>query len=165
MMWHSQYRQTEKPHEDYWYQDTEENLMKEYINRHSDESVLTVLDELRRDAIYSCSDPRMHIKERAQVTKLTMMQLNVTRKTSRTAWDNWWIFFVIVDTFLTVWFFKCWPWDIWELVYLTLTLLTRIILTEVWRPSHVCFGTSEIADLPGWGVLDFFSAGGYYLNK
>ena len=70
-MWHTQFRQTEKPHDDYWHQDTEENLMKECINRHYDESVLSVLEDLRRDAIYGCSDPRMHIKERAQVTKLT----------------------------------------------------------------------------------------------
>ena len=45
--------------------------MKEYINRHYDESVLNALEELRRDAIYSGSDPRMHIKEREQVTKFT----------------------------------------------------------------------------------------------
>ena len=66
-----EFRQTEKPHEVHWYQDTEENLMKEYINRHYDESVLNALEELRRDAIYSGSDPRMHIKEREQVTKFT----------------------------------------------------------------------------------------------
>ena len=41
------------------------------INRHYDESVLSVLGELRRDATYSCSDPRMHIKERVSVTKLS----------------------------------------------------------------------------------------------
>ena len=45
--------------------------MKEYINRHYDESVLNFVEELRRDAIYSCSDPRVHIKEREQVTKFT----------------------------------------------------------------------------------------------
>ena len=45
--------------------------MKEYINRHYDESVLNVLEEFRRDAIYSCSDPRLHIKEREQVNKFT----------------------------------------------------------------------------------------------
>ena len=71
MMWHSQNMQTEKPHDDYRHQDKEENFMKEYINRHYDESPLTVLDEPRRDATYSCSNPRMHIKERAQATKLT----------------------------------------------------------------------------------------------
>ena len=37
MMWHTQFRQTEKPHDDSWYQDTEENIMKEYINRHYDD--------------------------------------------------------------------------------------------------------------------------------
>ena len=42
-LWHSQVRQTEKPHENYWYEGTEENLMKEYINRHYDESALNVL--------------------------------------------------------------------------------------------------------------------------
>ena len=71
MMWHKQYRQTEKPHEDHWYHDTEEKLMQEYIRRHYDGSVLDVLEGLRRDAVYVCSDPRMHIRERAQVTKST----------------------------------------------------------------------------------------------
>ena len=71
MLWHSQFRQAEKAHENYWYQDTEGNLMKEYVNRHYDESVLNVLEELRRDAIYSCSDPRLPIKEREQVNKFT----------------------------------------------------------------------------------------------
>ena len=50
---------------------TEQNIRQQYINRHYDESVLSVLDELRRDTTYSCSDPRMHIKERASVTKLS----------------------------------------------------------------------------------------------
>ena len=45
--------------------------MKEYIKRHYDESVLNVLEELRCDAIYSCSDPRRHTKERKQVNKFT----------------------------------------------------------------------------------------------
>ena len=70
-MWHTQFRQTEKAHDDSWYQDTEENFMKEYINRHYHESVLSVLEDFRRDATYSCSDPRMHIKERVSVTKLS----------------------------------------------------------------------------------------------
>ena len=38
---------------------------------HYDESVFDVLEGLRQDAVYGCSDPRMHIRERAQVTKLT----------------------------------------------------------------------------------------------
>ena len=71
MMWHQQFRQTEKPQDDHWYHDAEENLMKEYIRRHYDESALAVLEELRRDAVYGCSDPRMHVRDRAQVTKLT----------------------------------------------------------------------------------------------
>ena len=45
--------------------------MKEYINKRYDESVLNVLEELRRDAIYSCSDPRLPIKEHEQVNKFT----------------------------------------------------------------------------------------------
>lgn len=58
ILWHKQFRQTEKPHDDHWYHDTEENLMKECIRRHSAESVLAVLEELRRGAVYGCSDPR-----------------------------------------------------------------------------------------------------------
>ena len=45
--------------------------MKEYINRHYDESILKVLEGLRRDAVYSCSDPRLHIRERERVHKFT----------------------------------------------------------------------------------------------
>ena len=80
-----EFRQTEKPHEVHWYQDTEENLMKEYINRHYDESVLNALEELRRDAIYSGSDPRMHISK----TSRTYMRPSMTIS-------------VIMDAFLTV---------------------------------------------------------------
>ena len=71
MIWQKRYRQTEKPHDDHWYHDLEEKLMQEDSRRHYDESVLDVLEELRRDAVYGCSDPRMHIREREQVTKLT----------------------------------------------------------------------------------------------
>ena len=71
MMWHKRFRQTEKPHDEHWYHDTEENLMKGYIRRHYDESVLAVLEELRLDGVYGCSDPRLHVRERAQVTKFT----------------------------------------------------------------------------------------------
>ena len=71
MMWHKQYRQTNKPHHDYWYQDTEENLMKEYIARHWNQSVLEILEGYKKDAVYGCSDPRMHLTEREQVLKLT----------------------------------------------------------------------------------------------
>ena len=46
MMWHKQFRQTDKPRADYWHQDTEENLMKEYIARHRNGKVLDVLDGL-----------------------------------------------------------------------------------------------------------------------
>ena len=60
MKWHKQFRQTEKPLMIIGittYHDTEEKLLKEYIRRHSDASVLAVLEELRRDAVYGCSDP------------------------------------------------------------------------------------------------------------
>ena len=83
MMLHKQFRLTEKSHDDHWYHGTEENLLKEYIRRHSDESVLAVLEELRRDAVYGCPDPRLHVRERAQVTKFTRDDVDVTRKTSR----------------------------------------------------------------------------------
>ena len=55
MMWHKQLRQTDKQHDDHWFHDTEENPMKEYIRRQSDESALAVLEELRRDAVSSKS--------------------------------------------------------------------------------------------------------------
>ena len=69
MMRHSQFRQTDKPHGEYWYQESEENFIQEYINRHHDESVLQVLDEDRKDTVYGCSDPRLHIKSRDQVNR------------------------------------------------------------------------------------------------
>ena len=72
--------------------------MKEYANRHYDESVLNVLEGLRRDAIYSCSDPRLHIKEREQVNK----QLSVTSRTSRTYKRLSMTILVIMEAFLTM---------------------------------------------------------------
>ena len=164
-MWHSQYRQTEKPHEDYWYQDTEENLMKEYINRHSDESVLTVLDELRRDAIYSCSDPRMHIKERAQVTKLTMMQLNVTRKTSRTCMRQ------LMNIFCHCGYIPyCVILQMLAMRYLGASLLDPDFIDKDYPyrslTSFSCmfwnFGNCRPPRMRGVGLLFW---GGYYLNK
>ena len=71
MLWHSQFRQADRPHSNTWYKDTEENLMKEYISRRYHELILQVLEELRQNVIYSCSDPRLRIKEREPVNKLT----------------------------------------------------------------------------------------------
>ena len=71
MMWHKQFRQTDRPHKYHRYQDTEDDILKEYIRRHYEESVLDVLEGLPQDAAYGCSDPRMHIRECARVNRLT----------------------------------------------------------------------------------------------
>ena len=45
--------------------------MQEYINRHCKEPILQVLDDLRRDTVYGCSDSRLHLRERVNVNKYT----------------------------------------------------------------------------------------------
>ena len=39
VMWHKHFRKTNEPHQDYWYQDSEDNVMTEYIRRHYNKSV------------------------------------------------------------------------------------------------------------------------------
>ena len=60
MFWHLKYRTTTEKHDHMWFEIPEEELMKEYINRHKDEDVGNLLNELRNRITYSCSDPRMH---------------------------------------------------------------------------------------------------------
>jgi hypothetical protein len=42
-----------------------------YIARHKDEYPLSLLEEHRKKTPYSCSDPRLHIREREHVDRLT----------------------------------------------------------------------------------------------
>ena len=37
----------------------------------TDEYPLSLLEEYRKEAVYSCSDPRLHIRERENVERLT----------------------------------------------------------------------------------------------
>ena len=74
------------------------------------------------------------------------MRLNVTTKTSRLCTRPLMTMWLNMDVSLTVLFFNCWPWDTWELDYLTQTSLTRTTLIEVQRVSHVCSGTWEIGN-------------------
>ena len=109
MMWHKQFRQTDKPHEDHLYQGTEDNLMKEYIRRHYDESVLEVLDGFRQDAVNGCSDPRIHIRERAQVTRLTNDATQRHKEDCETLHQTIDDYVQDMDVSVTALFYNCWP--------------------------------------------------------
>ena len=72
MLWHLKYRKTIEMNLHSWYYIPEEILMQEYINRHKDEIVTDLLDEIRDKTPYGCSDPRLHIRARQEVDKFTM---------------------------------------------------------------------------------------------
>ena len=69
MMWHRKYRQTNKPHEMTWSEIEEKHMMEAYIQRHKDEQVMQILEDLKKDSEYSCSDPRPHIRVREDVNR------------------------------------------------------------------------------------------------
>ena len=71
MLWHLKYRKTTETHRHTWYDIPEEILMQEYINRHKDEKVTELLDDIKEKLPYGCSDPRLHIRARLEVTKNT----------------------------------------------------------------------------------------------
>ena len=72
MFWHVKYRETNEPHTDNWHTDSETQLMDEYVARHNKgEYVSLLLEEHRRETPYSCSGPRLHIRERENVDKQT----------------------------------------------------------------------------------------------
>ena len=71
MLWHLKYRKTTEMHLHSWYDISEEILMQEYINRHKDEIVIDLLEEIRAKTPYGCSDPRLHIRARQDVDKFT----------------------------------------------------------------------------------------------
>ena len=45
--------------------------MEQYIARNKDEYPLSLLGDLRKEAVYGCSDPRLHPRVREQVDRLT----------------------------------------------------------------------------------------------
>ena len=65
------YRETSEPHKDHWYTDSDKQLMETYIARHKDEYPLSLLEDLRKEAAYGCSDPRLHLRAREQADRLT----------------------------------------------------------------------------------------------
>ena len=75
MFWHLKYRTTTEKHEHMWYGIPEEDLMKEYINRHKDEDGLSLLTDIRNKTTYSCSDPRMHPRSEVACQKLTAISV------------------------------------------------------------------------------------------
>ena len=46
-------------HNDHWHTDSERQPVEEYIARHKDEYLLSLLEDHRRKTPCSCSDPRM----------------------------------------------------------------------------------------------------------
>ena len=71
MLWHLKYRTTTENHDHMWCKIPEEELMKEYINRHFDEDVSELLTDLKNKITYACSDPRMHERSEADCSKYT----------------------------------------------------------------------------------------------
>ena len=43
--------------------------MDQYIARHKDEYPLSLLEDLRKEAVYGCSDPRLHPRVREKQRK------------------------------------------------------------------------------------------------
>ena len=69
--------------------------MDAYIARHKDAYPLSLLEDLRKEAVYGCSDPRLHPRVREQVDRLTEeaeKRLEDDFQTlslfSRTMWSN-----------------------------------------------------------------------------
>ena len=71
MFWHVKYRGNSEPRKDHWYTDSDKQLMEAYIARHKDEYPLSLLEDLRKEAVYGCSDPLLHLRAREQVDRLT----------------------------------------------------------------------------------------------
>ena len=71
MFWHEKCRKTSEPHKDHWYTDSDKQLMDQYLARHKDEYPLSLLEDLRKEAVYGGSDPRLHPRVPEQVDPLT----------------------------------------------------------------------------------------------
>ena len=76
MLWHRRYRTTTENHINIWYPIKEEDLMKEYINRHKDEDVLELMTKLGNEITYSCSDHRLHPRAEASVSKYAQQAID-----------------------------------------------------------------------------------------
>ena len=67
-----------------WFEIEEKHMMEAYIQRHKDERVMDTLEDVKKNAEYSCSDPRLHPRARKEVTRFTNIateRLNVIKKT------------------------------------------------------------------------------------
>ena len=69
MLSHKKYRQTNKPHDMTWFEIEEKHMMEAYIQRRKDEKVMDTLEDIKKSAEYSCSDPRLHPRVREEVTQ------------------------------------------------------------------------------------------------
>ena len=149
MFWHLKYGATEENHYNMWFRIEEYDLMQEYINRHKDEDVLELLNDLRNRITYACSDPRMHPRAEGDCHKFTKIAFERYEKdfteleevTSVTT-------LVIMDVFLMQRSFTVLRLDTWELVWLLQMTLTQIIDIEVQRPCLSCFGILVIGRDP-----------------
>ena len=65
MFWHVKYRKTMAPHQNHWFTNTDDQLMKEYIARHQNQLPLQELEDLKNTCEYGCSDPRLHPRHQA----------------------------------------------------------------------------------------------------
>ena len=44
-----------------WFEIEEKHMMEAYIQRHKDEKVMDTLEDIKKNAKYSCSDPRLQL--------------------------------------------------------------------------------------------------------
>ena len=56
-----------------WFEIEEKHMMEAYMQRHKDERVMDTLEGIKKNAEYSCSDPRLHPRARAEVNRFTQI--------------------------------------------------------------------------------------------
>ena len=56
-----------------WFESEEKHMMEAYIQRHKGEKVMDTLEDIKKNAEYSCSDPRLHPRARAEANRFTQI--------------------------------------------------------------------------------------------
>jgi hypothetical protein len=81
MFWHKQWR-VHEDHKDAWFTPTEDQMMATYIYLYKNLKVEDELEDIRKLARYNCSDPRMSLRQRRNVQRLS--------KLAETKWREDW---------------------------------------------------------------------------
>ena len=56
-----------------WFEIEEKHMMEAYIQRNKDEKVMDTLEDIKKNAEYSCSDTRLHPRAKAEVNRFTQI--------------------------------------------------------------------------------------------